>query len=112
MRPQCLLFASVLAACVPAAAGAADWLQWGYDAAHSGNNADEHGVDAGNVAQLGLLYQTVLASNVDSAPVYRSNVTTPDGVKNLLFVLTENGRLIAIDAADGSVLTPLTLTSR
>ena len=102
MRPQCLLFASVLAACVPAAAGAADWLQWGYDAAHSGNNADEHGVDAGNVAQLGLLYQTVLASNVDSAPVYRSNVTTPDGVKNLLFVLTENGRLIAIDAADGS----------
>lgn len=82
----------------------------GYDPAHSGNNTDEHTVDAGNVAQLVLLYQITLSATVDSAPVYRSNVSTPDGMKDLLFVQSENGRLIAIDATTGSQLRSKTIT--
>ena len=106
MRVMSLFCVGLLVACcVPVtSARAADWLQWGYDAAHSGNNTDEHSIDAGNVAQLVLLplYPVTLAANVDSAPVYRSNVSTPGGVKNLLFVLSESGRLMAIDAATGT----------
>ena len=82
-------------------AAAADWLQWGYDPAHTGNNPDEHQVSAANVAQMTLRYQHALATSVDSAPVYRSNVQTPDGERDLLFALGENGRLMALDAATG-----------
>ncbi|MEO6689626.1 MAG: PQQ-binding-like beta-propeller repeat protein [Dokdonella sp.] len=77
-------------------------MQFGYDAAHTGNNTAEAAVSASNVAQFIKLYQTTLAASVDSAPVYRSNVVTPSGTKNLLFALSESGRLMAIDAATGA----------
>ncbi|HEV7490899.1 MAG TPA: hypothetical protein VGO25_08845, partial [Rhodanobacteraceae bacterium] len=74
-------------------------MQFGYDAAHTGNNPVETTVNAGNVANLATLYNVTIPSSVDSAPVYLSGVTTPAGTKNLLFALSENGRLMAIDAA-------------
>jgi len=85
-------------------AGAANWPQFGYDAAHSGFNSGESVLAAANLVQLVSVYANgaALASSVDSAPVYQSGVITAGGVKNLLFLLSKNGRLMAIDAADGS----------
>ena len=84
------------------AAHAADWMQFGYDAAHSGFNPAETLLSASNVAKLATLYHVSLPSSIDSAPVYLSSVSTPSGTKNLLFALSEGGRLMAIDAATGT----------
>ncbi len=44
------------------------------------------------------VYPVTLSSSVNSAPVYLTNVVTPSGTKNLLFLLSKNG-IMAIDAA-------------
>jgi len=93
--------ACAVLACGPAFAVAADWMQFGYDAAHSGHNPLETMLGPANVAQLATAYSATLPSSVDSAPVYKANVATPSGTRNLLFMLSKNGRVMAIDAADG-----------
>ncbi len=97
-----LLPAAVLAALACSAASAADWMQFGYDAAHTGVNPSETLVSPSNVASLVTKYSVNMATYVDSAPVYLSNVSTPGGTKNLLFALGNNGRFMAIDAATGT----------
>jgi len=106
MHAKIVLGSAVLACCALTGptADAADWLQWGYDAAHSGNNPDETTITPANVAQLTRRYQTTLPSTADSAPVYAGAINTSSGLRNLLFVMAKNGTLFAIDAADGSVL--------
>jgi len=90
---------------VPARAHAADWMQFGYDAAHSGYNPAETRLTRANVAQLRLRYSVGIPATVDSAPVYLGGVATPTGTRNLLFALTrQTGKLLAIDAATGSVV--------
>ena len=84
------------------AAGAADWMQFGYDAAHTGYNPAETTISPANVATLATLYSVSLPASVDSAPVYLSNVSTAGGTRNLLFALAKNGRVMAIDAATGA----------
>jgi outer membrane protein assembly factor BamB len=90
--------------CIATVATAADWLQWGYDAAHSGNNPDETAVTSANVAQLTRRYQITISATTNAAPVLASAIETPSGTKDLLFVTSQNGRLTAFDAADGSVV--------
>ena len=93
-----------------ASAFAADWMQFGYDAAHTGYNTAETTINAGNVAQIATLYSVTIPAGVDSAPVYLSNVVTPSGTKNVLFALAKNGRLMAIDAATGTEIWHKTTT--
>jgi hypothetical protein len=97
-----ILVAAVAAALAFSAADASDWVQFGYDAAHTGFNPDETAISRANVASLTTLYSADLPSSVDSAPVYLSNVSTQGGTKDLLFALSEDGRLMAIDAANGN----------
>ncbi|HEX5122561.1 MAG TPA: PQQ-binding-like beta-propeller repeat protein [Rhodanobacteraceae bacterium] len=97
-----LLPAAVSAALACSAAPAADWMQFGYDAAHTGVNPSETLVSSSNVASLVRKYSVNMAATIDSAPVYLSNVTTSSGTKNLLFALANNGRLMVIDAATGT----------
>ncbi len=74
---------------------ATDWLQFGFDPAHSGFNRAETGYStAGNF----LLYNYSLPTAADSAPVYLGNVATASGVKNVLFIVAKNGTLLALDA--------------
>src|ERR1700752_3916343 len=101
---------AVLLSLVTADAFAADWMQFGYDAAHTGYHPPETTINAGNVSQLTRLYSVTIPSGVDSAPVYLSGVVTPSGTKNLLFALSKNGRVMAIDAADGSEVWHATTT--
>lgn len=85
-------------------AGATDWPQFGYDAAHSGNNPAENVLTQANVAQMTRRYAVAIPDVVDSAPVYLANVSTTSGVRNLLFALTQTGKFLAIDAATGGVV--------
>ena len=89
---------------------AADWMQFGYDAAHTGFNPVETAITPANVATLTTRYSVSMPSTVDSAPVYLSNVATSSGNKNLLFALSNNGRLMAIDAATGTEIWHATTT--
>jgi hypothetical protein len=78
---------------------ATDWLQFGYDMAHSGFNRDERSypTQSGNR----VLYHYALPASaglVDSAPVYLGKVATASGTRNMLFLVSKNGTLLALDA--------------
>ncbi|MEO6689625.1 MAG: PQQ-binding-like beta-propeller repeat protein, partial [Dokdonella sp.] len=105
------LFASLVAA-VPAAA--TDWPQFGYDGTHSGSNTAETSITAANVALLIPLYAApaTLAATVDSAPVYKAGVMVNGTLKNLLFFLSNNGRVMAIDSATGTSVWSHTTTGK
>jgi hypothetical protein len=81
-------------------ASATDWLQFGFDAAHSGVNPEESGI-ADRIATFTQIYQVPLPGLVDSAPVYVDAVETPQGERSLLIVTTAFGTTLAIDAATG-----------
>jgi len=80
------------------------WMQFGFDARHSGVNDRETAIHRGNVASLHLLYQVTLPSIADGAAVFLPAVQTARGVKDLLFLTTKDGRLLALDAATGATL--------
>jgi hypothetical protein len=83
-------------------AQAADWLQFGYDQAHSGFNAAEFSYPV--ASQTTAQWSITLSDQSDAAPVYLSNVATANGTKDLIYVDTTNGTLIALDAANGAVV--------
>jgi hypothetical protein len=83
-------------------ARAYDWLQFGGDSQHSGNNPAETVLTPANVSALVQKYQVTLSATADSTPVFLEGVTTPSGVKDLLFVTTRDGRIIALDAQSGA----------
>ena len=95
---------ATLALSSPLSSLAADWLQFGYDQAHSGNNPLEATLTAGNVANLTKLYEVPLDAVVDSAPVLLGSVAVADGSVNLLFVETRAGELVALDADSGDTV--------
>jgi hypothetical protein len=113
MQTTPLLRTCLLAAACAAPFGttaAADWLQWGYDAAHSGSNPDEATITAVNVAQLTRRYNVTMTATTNAAPVLARAVVTPGGTKDLLVVTAQNGRTTAYDAFDGSVVWTVTTT--
>lgn len=108
-----LRIGAIAALAASSCAFADDWPQFGFDAAHTGNNTSEHAISAANVATLTTLYHVDLPAGVDSAPIYVSNVATANGTKNVLFAFGSSslgdfgstmGTIMAIDAADGSVI--------
>lgn len=88
----------------PALAHATDWLQFGYDTAHSSFNRAETGYPtaSGNA----IAYHYALPSSADSAPIYLGGVATNSGTKNVLYVVTKNATLLALDA-DSTTLSVL-----
>jgi hypothetical protein len=97
----------ILAGLLPMTFGPAyayDWLQFGGNAQHSGNNTAETILNPGNIASLIQRYQVMLPSIADGAPVFLEGVVTAGGVKNLLFVTTLNGWTVALDARNGATV--------
>ena len=100
-----LLVVVCLSLIATGSARASDWPQFNLDAQHSGNNAQEHAITPANVATLHLAYAAVaLPAVADGAPAFLEGVATPGGVKDLLFLTTKSGILLAIDAATGATV--------
>ncbi|HEX4479945.1 MAG TPA: PQQ-binding-like beta-propeller repeat protein, partial [Rudaea sp.] len=105
MRAPPLLLAASIAGVCSVSAQAADWLQFGYDQAHSGFNPTDPGgysISSQSFTIHALGSGTALVS--DAGPVYLSGVTTASGTKDLLYVDTTNGTIVALDAATGTVI--------
>src|SRR6266540_4284216 len=83
-------------------AHAYDWLQFGGDAQHSGRNTAETIITPSNVSALVQKYQVTMPATADGAPVFLEAVSTPMCTKDLLFVTTRDGRIIALDAQTGA----------
>ena len=101
-----LLIAGLAAWSVTPASAKYDWPQFEFNPQKTGNNTSETTVNASNVSQLKLLFDVALpaADNPDGAPVLLTNVSTPTGAKDLVFVQGEHSDLTAFDAATGSVV--------
>jgi outer membrane protein assembly factor BamB len=83
---------------------ASDWPQFNLDARHSGTSLQETIIHRGNVPTLHVLYHVTLPSIADGAPAFLSGVTTPLGVKDLLFLNTKAGHILALDASNGGTV--------
>jgi len=101
VRRQAWCVGMVLAA-ASTAAPAYDWLQFNGDSAHSGSNTVEKSIDRNNVATLAQKFQATLPAPADGAPVVLRAVNTPSGVRDILFVTTRSGHLVALDARTGA----------
>jgi outer membrane protein assembly factor BamB len=100
----CLALGAALAPAPAPPAAAADWPQFGYDSRHSGNNPAEATLGAANVATLRVRYHVALPGVVDGPPVFLAGAATPQGAKDLLFLETRRGMLLALDASNGAVV--------
>lgn len=90
--------------CTLGTAAAADWTQFGWDPAHSGSNTAESTLGATNLASLTNVYSASLPQSSDSTPVFLSGVAAGGRTRDLLFVVTKDGHLLALDGVDGSVV--------
>ena len=73
-----------------------DWSQFNYDARHSGSNADETSIGAGNVASLQMIFQRQLPAVADGAPVlWASNSKRRSD--HYLFLTGTDGTLMALN---------------
>ena len=95
-----LACAAVLAA---TSARAADWPQFGLDAARTDASSAPTGI---GVPQLKLLRRHTIevGGTVDSSPIYLHAVTVDGEVHDVLVVTTSYGRTIALDARTGAKL--------
>lgn len=94
----------LLGTAASASAVAGDWLQFGYDAAHSSSNPQGgYTLPAGNTLVSGFTTSGVaLSSSSDSSPVLATGVVTASGTKDLLFIEAQDGTLLALDASNGA----------
>jgi hypothetical protein len=96
---------TALALSLPALpAGAADWPVFNIDSRHNGNNQQETIINSGNVSTLHVLYHVTLPSVADGPPVFLTGVATASGIKDLLFLTTKAGHILALDAATGATI--------
>src|SRR4051812_15135061 len=83
---------------------AADWLQTGYDSAHSGFNPLETQLGRGNAASLSKIASWTLPDFVYGSGVLLENVATARGYRNVLYATSQGGTIFAMDASSGAML--------
>jgi hypothetical protein len=101
---QSVLFASVACA---APNPSVNVVTYHGDTLRTGWNAGETVLTPANVvpSSFGLLHQVPLDEQVDAQPLYLSNqAISGHGMHNVVYVVTENNSVYAIDAASGAVL--------
>ena len=105
-----ILTGSCWAADVPLPASNGDWLTFGYDQQRSGWNQGEETLTRQSVGRLKLLWATQLdlqpldaALSTLTSPLAVGGVVTPQGPRNLLFVVGINDTIYAVDADTGKV---------
>src|SRR6266516_110326 len=86
----------------PKPAAKYDWPQFALDAGKSANDTAESTVTLANVKNLKQLFKVALPDAPDGSPVYLHDVTTPMGVKDVVYVQGEHGHLMAFDGHSGA----------
>jgi outer membrane protein assembly factor BamB len=86
-----------------------EWLTFSHDPQRSGSATDEHSFSSANVSAMGLLWKTIvpnqpLALTGLTAPLVMRGVSTPRGLKNLVFVAGSSDHLFALDAENGEMV--------
>jgi outer membrane protein assembly factor BamB len=90
-----------------------DWLTFGYDAARDSVNPNETLITRANVGRLHRLWTARLPQIADSTPILLHDVQLPDGrYRDVLYLTTKAGSLVALDAAAGTRLWVKTPGSR
>ncbi|MBN9391574.1 MAG: fibronectin type III domain-containing protein [Chloroflexi bacterium] len=79
-----------------------DWPQFDGNPQRSGNNTQETTLTSANVSGLVKLFQVNLGATADGAPAFLENVSTTGGTKNLVFLTTTDGHILARDALTGA----------
>ncbi|MFN8009645.1 MAG: PQQ-binding-like beta-propeller repeat protein [Terriglobia bacterium] len=84
----------------------ADWLTFGHDPQRSGWAVEEKDLSVNNAGKLELKWKTALKNEALSlasltAPLVASNVTTPQGIKTLVYVAGSSNHLFALDSQSG-----------
>src|SRR5579885_3433260 len=103
-RVAAVFFSLVAAGSFSGSAYAYDWLQFQFSPDKTGNNTLETTINASNVSQLKQLFKVSISDSPDGAPVLLTGVSTPAGVKDLIFVQGYHGTLTAYDAHNGSTV--------
>ncbi len=80
------------------------WPQFNGDPQHSGNNTAESLINQSNVSHMALLFHVPLPDSADGPPIFLQAARTVSGTRNLLFTTTEYGRIVALDANDGTIV--------
>ncbi|MGO9481184.1 MAG: PQQ-binding-like beta-propeller repeat protein [Candidatus Kryptoniota bacterium] len=81
-----------------------DWLQFNFDPQHSGNDIKEAIITPQNVGSMHQIFKTLLLSTADGAPAYLSDIQTQYGKIDMIFLTAKDGHIIALNAADGSII--------
>ncbi|PYV41571.1 MAG: hypothetical protein DMG06_16685, partial [Acidobacteria bacterium] len=93
---------------------AADWLTFGHDPQRSGWAVEEKVLTVQNVSGLELKWKIQVknepkALTALTAPVIASEVTTPQGIKTLVYVAGSSNSFYALDAENGNIVWSRTL---
>ncbi len=79
-----------------------DWLQ--FEPASVDGATPRSVISAQNVGQLAVAWRAALPEASDGSPVQVSAVMTRDGLRHLLIVNTVAGRVVALNAKDGTIV--------
>ena len=94
----------------------ADWPTFGHDPQRSGWAVQEDSLNGGNVSGLKLLWKIQVKNEPRSltaltAPVVTGGVTTPTGIRSVVYVAGSSDNINAIDARTGEAIWSRTLES-
>jgi hypothetical protein len=84
-----------------AAVARTDWMQFGGGPSHAGSNTSEQTIGRSNVAGLAQLFKVTLPETAEGQPMILTSVSTTQGTRDLAFLTTRNGYLVALDARTG-----------
>jgi outer membrane protein assembly factor BamB len=81
------------------------WATFGADASGGGVNALEHSITTATVSRLRLGWSATLPDLADERPILLPGLPMPDGkTHDVLYLTTDKGTLLALDAARGTQL--------
>ncbi|HEV2458698.1 MAG TPA: PQQ-binding-like beta-propeller repeat protein [Ktedonobacterales bacterium] len=84
---------------------AESWRTFGYDAAAGQVNAGENVLTAATVRSLRQAWSVTLPDLADERPILLRHLAWPDGrLRDVLYLTTDNGTLLALDADSGAQL--------
>lgn len=81
-----------------------DWRMFGYDPARSGVNPSDTTLTPANIGSLTKLWQARLPDVADSSPILLHALPFSSGPRDVLYLTTRDGHLVALDASDGALI--------